>query len=184
MSDQLRGPNAFPYGGEIEAVAEVYGDPAKYARERFPGRFPDVHTLDEGQWRKATLATLPVPFPSAVRISGTKTMARQVYCHRLIRESLVEILTELADTDLWRYVTDYAGCYNYRLRRGSNRLSLHAWGAAIDLNAERYPLNCPPDKTDPFIAQVLPVFKKHGWNSGADWSKPIDAQHCQATTGA
>jgi hypothetical protein len=98
--------------------------------------------------------------------------------------SLTEIMTELADRGLWKHVHDYAGCYNYRQRKDGTKLSLHSWGAAIDLNAVRYPLGEPPDPTDPFVTEVVPVFTRHGWNWGGAWSKPKDPQHCQATTGA
>jgi hypothetical protein len=180
---QLRGKGAFPMGNDIDAVAEIYGDPAAFKRAPFAGRFPDAQQLDEGRWKAATLSALAVPFPSALRISGTKVLARQVYPHRLVRESLVDVFTELITADAWRYVRDYAGMYCYRLRRGGSSLSMHSWGAAIDFNAERYPLGCPPDRTDPFVTEVVPVFERHGWVWGGRWSRP-DAMHFQATTGA
>jgi hypothetical protein len=183
MIDQSSGPIAFPPGYDLEAVAEVYGDPAKYLR---PGvdlvdrRFPDANEVDDGRWRAAILSPIPVVFPGAVHLGSSQALAKQVYCHRLVRASLVDVFTELSDRNLWRHVQDFEGCYAYRAIRGSDEISFHSWGIALDLNSRRYPLGSLPDPTDPWVTQVVPVFRSHGWAWGGDYKGRKDPMHVEA----
>lgn len=74
----------------------------------------------------------------------------------------------------------FGGCFNYRLKRGGNTLSCHAYGAAIDLDPARNGLG---DTTPHFTSNhpVVQAFKAEGWVWGGDWSgRGIDAMHFQA----
>lgn len=68
---------------------------------------------------------------------------------------------------------DQSGGYNYRTIAGTNKLSNHAHGAAIDVNwtdnARGTPGNIPPD-----LARALA--QKHGLTWGGDWKNP-DPMH-------
>lgn len=72
----------------------------------------------------------------------------------------------------------YAGGFNYRLMRGSSRLSLHSWGCAVDFDSAR---NAFGDTTPNFelIPVVLDAFAKEEWTWGGKWKKP-DGMHWQA----
>lgn len=70
-----------------------------------------------------------------------------------------------------------SGGFNYRNIRGGNRLSQHAFGTAIDINAEANPFlgkgqavvtDLPPNTAD--------IAKKWGLEWGGTWSRP-DAMH-------
>ena len=72
----------------------------------------------------------------------------------------------------------YAGGYNYRLMRGSSKLSMHSWGCAVDFDSSR---NSFGDKTPNFaqIPAVLDAFNSEEWTWGGKWRKP-DGMHWQA----
>ncbi|ALN88297.1 D-alanyl-D-alanine carboxypeptidase family protein [Lysobacter capsici] len=72
----------------------------------------------------------------------------------------------------------YAGGFNYRVMRGSSRLSMHSWGCAVDFDSAR---NAFGDKTPAFalIPPVLEAFDSEGWTWGGRWRKP-DGMHWQA----
>lgn len=72
----------------------------------------------------------------------------------------------------------YAGGYNFRLMRGSSRLSMHSWGCAVDFDSAR---NAFGDTTPHFahIPAVLKAFSDEGWIWGGRWGKP-DGMHWQA----
>lgn len=74
----------------------------------------------------------------------------------------------------------YAGGYNYRLMRGSSRLSMHSWGCAVDFDSAR---NAFGDHTPNFgrIPQILSAFSNEGWTWGGNWNTP-DGMHWQAAT--
>jgi hypothetical protein len=81
----------------------------------------------------------------------------------------------------------FGGAYNYRLMRGSSKLSTHAWGCAVDFDPARNGLG---DYTPILLPShpVAVIFKSEGWVHGADWNGNLkvmderrpDAMHFQA----
>lgn len=85
-----------------------------------------------------------------------------------------------------------ASGFNYRTIAGTDRLSYHAYGRAIDLNpalnpyirdgrieppGATYDLNAPGTiGPDSFIVKFL---ESRGWVWGGRWTEPIDYQHFQ-----
>lgn len=72
----------------------------------------------------------------------------------------------------------YGGAYNFRMMRGSTRLSMHSYGCAIDIDPEH---NQFGDAHGRMPQDVVALFRAQGWTWGGTWSKP-DAQHFQAAT--
>jgi hypothetical protein len=73
-------------------------------------------------------------------------------------------------------------CFAPRAKRVNGDLSVHSWGAAIDLNADTNPLS-----TDGILRTDIPPawiaeFEKRGLRWGGRFAKP-DAMHFQAVTG-
>lgn len=162
-------PSDFPIGIDRAQIEAAYGDPDPYLRDG-----------DDSDWRAEILTREKVLFQSPVRYSGTRTMLSGQYVHKRLAEHFRAIFRDLAEANLWRHVSDCAGVYAFRLQRGGSRLSLHSWAAAIDLNADIYPLAAPPDWKDPFVRLVVPVFQAHGFQWGGLWGRP-DVGHFEAT---
>ena len=90
-------------------------------------------------------------------------------------EAVSQDLDELPD-NLIKYVKPTAGTYNCRAVAGTNYMSMHAYGAAIDINAKysnywRWGLN---DRGEPKWANQIPiqivrVFEKHRFIWGGYW---------------
>jgi hypothetical protein len=108
-----------------------------------------------------------------------------ILVHRKCSESLLRVFDAIwkaADfkqktVDAWG-ASVFGGSYNFRLMRGGNRLSMHSWGCAIDLDPAR---NGFGDSTPHFaqVPQVLEAFASEGWAWGGPWGKP-DGMHFQA----
>lgn len=103
-----------------------------------------------------------------------------ITCHKKVSDSLLEILTEISNSPDRKLLENYAGVYNPRRIRGGKAWSVHAWGAAIDieptLNGNRTPW--PAIATMPLT--VMEAFARHGWTAaGAFWGR--DAMHFEAT---
>lgn len=104
---------------------------------------------------------------------------RTIRCHGKVAHSLRRVLEKLSKTHP-EILAKYVGCYNNRPMRGGSLPSLHARGAAIDLDPDTNGNHAPwPTKaTMPF--EVMEEFAKEGWlSAGAFWSR--DGMHFQAT---
>lgn len=79
--------------------------------------------------------------------------------------------------------------FNYRLIKGTDRLSKHSLGTAFDINPAQNPYFARDGKVYPEGAvydseapgtvtpQIVSLFKDKGWIWGGDWTVPVDYQH-------
>ena len=87
-------------------------------------------------------------------------------------------------------VDNNTSCFNYRNAANSKRLSLHAYGRAVDINPKDNPyilknkVSPPNAKYDAKKrgtilkdSYIYKLFKKHGWKWGGDWKSLKDYQH-------
>ena len=130
-------------------------------------------TGDESQLVNLSVVGLGVKYESAA--------VRTIRCHRKVADSLENVVAELSGTPEGRAVlAKYAGCYNNRPMRGGTLPSLHARGAAIDLDpdANGNLVSWPVATTMPFV--VMEAFAREGWlSAGAFWGR--DSMHMQST---
>jgi len=105
---------------------------------------------------------------------------RSIRCHKKVADSLRRVLVSIESSHCAYILSQYAGCFNNRQMRGGTLPSLHARGAAIDLdpgpngNHRSWPINAN------MPIQVMEEFSKEGWlAAGAFWGR--DAMHFQAT---
>ncbi len=124
-----------------------------------------------------------IEFPYRMLYGGK--LCRTTRVHHKCAPSLLDILSEIGDRygdrrDVMEEAEDYGGCYANRPMRGGSSPSLHARGAAIDLDADDNGLyDHWPTKAD-MPLEIMEVFARHGWlAAGAFWSR--DAMHFQAT---
>jgi hypothetical protein len=126
---------------------------------------------------EAQLVNLPV---SSLGMLYEGKPVQTVRCHRKVAESLGRVLRAIADSPHAWILKHYDGCYCDRPMRNGTSPSLHARGAAIDLNdAENGNLvHWPAVATMPL--EVMEIFAREGWlPAGAFWGR--DAAHFQAT---
>lgn len=87
-----------------------------------------------------------------------------------------------------------SSCFNFRKIAGTDKLSLHAYGLAIDINPMQNPFiqnsKISPANGKDFIDRskikagmvepVVEVFYKYGFTEwGGNWQEPIDYHHFQ-----
>lgn len=121
------------------------------------------------------LVNLEAPVPMAYE--GVRI--RTIRCHRKVAASLARALTA-AHRVAPEIVMIYDGCYNHRAMRGGTTPSLHARGAAIDLDAARNGNHTAWPAAAPMPLAVMEAFAREGWlAAGAFWGR--DAMHFQAT---
>lgn len=143
----------------------------------------------------------------------------ELICNKAIAEDMVEIFYELYQSDYQieqiRLVDEYSGddtlsmmdnntsCFNYRVVDGTDSLSKHAYGLAIDINPFYNPYivfgrnedgsdyispkgsEVYADRSQNFAYKIdendlcYRLFKEHGFTWGGDWNSCKDYQHFQ-----
>lgn len=95
-------------------------------------------------------------------------------CHKKVAQAFKNVFTDLlasyGEQKLNELeITDFGGCFNYRLMRGSRtKLSAHSWGTAIDLDANRNMLketSATARFARPEYKAMIDIFEKHGFAS-------------------
>ncbi len=146
------------------------------------------------------------------------TQKGEIICNKAIAQDLVEIFKELYDNeyqiDKIRLIDEYGGdddlscddnntsCFNYRVVGGTDSLSKHALGLAIDINPFQNPYitypngveRISPVGSEPYAdrASGLPhmilegdlcynLFIERGFTWGGHWKTLKDYQHFQKT---
>ena len=118
---------------------------------------------------KGYIVQITLPYP--MYYDGKKV--NKIRCHKLVADKLLAIFNDILDfygqEEISKLkIDDYGGCFNYRLMRGGNKLSVHSWGCAIDLNPSRNLLK-ETSKTARFARpeykQMIDIFYKHGFES-------------------
>jgi len=155
------------------------------------------HNLEaDPDWEIKNLIALPVPcplfYPMEETVSGKKIIVKRKHLLKTLRvhwrcaKSLENILKQIPQrfsaADIERYELDICGgVYNFRPMRSGASLSIHSWGAAIDLS---HLINYWKRKYDPAAGMmpqgVVDLFQSEGWQWGGLW-KNGDAMHFQAT---
>lgn len=167
----------------LDPVSVVVLTPTGEAQQQWPreadaGEFYGHPNGTEG-WEETHLTTIIPPY--TMWMDGM--VINRIRCHRKVAESLSRILLkvwELYPTPEGRAkvgVDQYDGCYSYRAVRGSSRLSMHAYGAAIDLDAAHNQLGAVKGRMP---LDVVSIFKQEGWRWGGDYTGRKDLMHFEA----
>ena len=159
---RVRGPGETPFFRQGDAVLppvrlkQLFGE--------FAARPVGGYLVIDKAWVRSHITTADVP------IIG------KVTCNRAIIPQLRGALVELEREGLAQLidVRQYAGCYSSRFinRNPEAGISHHAWGVAIDINAQRNVFGRRPHQ-DP---RLVKIFEQWGFTWGGQWLVP-DGMH-------
>lgn len=118
----------------------------------------------------------------------TKDIFNTLFEKRFLIERMVPVVMYGWDDDA-SMAANNSSAFNYRFIAGTDRLSNHSSGRAIDINPFQNPYTQRDGRVVPEGAQYDPsqpgtvtediaaVFKAHGWQWGGDWQDRKDWQH-------
>ena len=112
-------------------------------------------------------------------IAGRVPLIGQVVCHRAIIPQLRIALQQVKDEGLGFTIDpgQFAGCFGPRFvnRNPRGRISHHAWGIALDLNAATNAFGSRPHQD----RRLVRIMEDHGFTWGGRWLIP-DGMHFEA----
>lgn len=135
--------------------------------------------INNAEWQKRCLICVIPPW----KIYFDGKPVSWIKVHRKCAESFERVLQAI-----WKRVGEsqeeidriglskFSGSYNLRNIRGSNALSMHAYGCAVDFDSANNSLG---DTTPAMDRRVVEEFEREGWEWGGHWSRP-DGMHFQA----
>jgi D-alanyl-D-alanine carboxypeptidase len=104
-------------------------------------------------------------------VTTTLPLVGETKCHRAMVPILRDVLQGLVDDGLASVIDPAAfqGCWNSRFIAGTDRLSRHAFGAAVDVN---FGNALDGGAGSPVNPELLARMEAAGLTSGHDWSNP------------
>ena len=129
---------------------------------------------------------LDLPYPLKLAWEPA-TQLNRITCHQKVTKSLYTIFEKTKDTYGHKNIVAlkldlFGGCLNVRKMRGGSAWSIHAWGAAVDLDPDRNKLKWGKDKAVFAAAEYNDFWKiveAEGWVS-LGRARNYDWMHFQA----
>jgi hypothetical protein len=111
----------------------------------------------------------------------------------------IELMDKYKGNDDQAMAANNSSAFNFRPIAGSDKVSMHSYGLAIDVNPVQNPCIVIKDNNEVevhpkigvaflnrnnirpgMLEPVVPIFKKHGFTEwGGNWNTPIDYHHFQ-----
>ena len=143
----------------------------------------------DSDWEAKHIVKIIPPYPLfyPMEVKGGKLVKRAkqwsaLRVHRNCAESLTQCLAEIGKTfspeEIKKYELDLCGgTHVFRLKRNGRTLSIHSWGAAIDLShLINYYGRGYNEAAGMMPRRAASIFQKRGWV----WLQSNDAMHFQA----
>jgi hypothetical protein len=168
-------PDAPPVPEGFEGVLATFGDPRPLLNA--DGLLSEDNDV---RWQRQTLASavLPFPIPHSSKDPGAG-IKKRFSAHRKLVTTFVAVFTEIDRLGLRDHIQSWGGIYNFRPIRGAKNISLHAFGAAIDLNSETNPLGGEGTMN----AGIVEIFEHFGFFWGGNFRTRPDPMHFQYAVG-
>lgn len=130
-------------------------------------------------WESDYMSRARLPFGIPLSWDKTKKVKR-LYCHKELIDIFEDLFANIERKRLKGKIISYGGCFNYRTKRSSGKLSTHSWGIAIDLNTETNRMGTAGDMDQ----RLVELFGQFGFVWGGDWTgKYKDPMHFQFCRG-
>jgi len=135
------------------------------------------HSQVNEHWYAANIVYVVPPF----EITYEGRPVKRIPMHRKCAASFARVLDQYKLVyGCMKPVLPYGGSFNYRLIRGGNTLSMHAYGCAIDVDVERNPMGHLSQYGFHAKSPLVLAFKAEGWTWGGDFVSRPDPMHFQA----
>lgn len=172
-----------PRGDTPAAVPGLGDDGASRSTALQPNAWPLEANAQAFFGYPPNLTLVTPPYPMRMNYDGAWHPITAINCNIKVapslRRILAAILAHYGSPDAVRAVglDVYDGCYADRNVRGRSNRSMHAYGAAIDFDAEHNPLGAT---TGRMPAEAVAIFTAEGWRWGGHYTGRKDWMHFEA----
>jgi hypothetical protein len=158
----VKGPLARPPGPE--------DDPGRFRNQAFFDKMYGDCSKGEVTRKLVKAPWLPKSGGGSVEITSVNGVAEKL---RAVSAEL-----DALSPDLTRYAVPSAGTYNCRAVKDTGNRSMHAWGAAIDLNVKYsdYWMWGKGGYRNRMPMEIVEIFERHGFIWGGKWGH-FDTMH-------
>lgn len=165
---------------DAKSLCEFYGQPWKIVNDKL---------VWDTNFEKSHIMRIPAPFDMWMGNDKITKIAVNKKCAVSLAAVLDKIArnTSAEERKLFQ-IDQYGGCFNQRPIRGYegrmtvNSVSVHAYGAAIDLAPALNPLGAYYDPAKRMMPhEIIEIFRSEGWAWGGDFKTRPDTQHFQCT---
>jgi LysM repeat protein len=169
-------------GGTAAARAPSLSRPRGY--DEIVAAFGDVKAnLDADgnlsqDWVRQNIARARLPYPLIVSWNHAQQVV-SFACHRKLVNIFEHTFEAICDAGLQQKLQYFGGCFNFRQKRTSSKLSAHSWGIAIDLNPETNPLGAAGNMD----SRVITIFEQFNFKWGGEFRGGKDPMHFQYCDG-
>ena len=137
-------------------------------------QFGDPTRMSPAAWEDSQIVRIVLP----ESLGFENLRVTRITAHHLIAAHLSDTLKKIHDAGLWAAIDPYGGGYAARAQRGSQKLSLHAWGLAWDFRPEENALGTAGTMDQ----RVVGIFEAAGFTWGGRFHKRLDPMHFQMGT--
>lgn len=147
----------------------------------------DAFLTDLASWERWMVLVRP-PLERSFLYLGDRgpEPSRGLRVHHNLANELSGALAEISAAGCWDLVERHSGAYAFRAQRGGAKLSMHAFGAAVDFDAPMNQRGMPVSDTllggTDRGQQVVAIMERRGWTWGGHFPVP-DAMHFQWGSG-
>lgn len=101
-----------------------------------------------------------VVLPAPLKLGWSSASITRVSCHVKLEEVFTAVFREIHRRGMWHLLKTFDGIYNNRDKTGQPGVkSTHAWGIAVDLNADTNRFGTAGDMP----AEIIEIFEAHGF---------------------
>lgn len=135
-------------------------------RSELPELFGEIK---DGKWEKESDHMCFIAMPPVI---ASKVHYNRIYCNKIIADPLRKALQNIINRGLTDELKEWNGCFIIRKSRTSDRLSVHSWGLAVDINASTNRLGTIGDMS----SELVKCFTDADFSWGGHWQYP-DPMH-------
>lgn len=147
---------------------------------------PEIHMTSSGlPTREWEARMVPLMLPAPLRLSWSPTIeVRSLRFHSKVLSYFDAFYKECHKYGLWSALNPTGGAYTFRLKRTSGRLSMHAFGGAVDHDPDGNPqsegivtTHVPGEvRTWTMPDDVVKIARASGLRWGGDFDDPMHFQ--------